>query len=156
MLDFVEKFPPALLAYENPDEITQPSKAKHFVAPWFTNADQLVNDLAARHYEVQTSSSQSPLYGLPATRLRFLAVAFYSGQDSAIDFHRRSIDRTLTTFTMYLDLCQRKAECLTNYIYPDEHPRVVEYYDELMAAKEKEESKPANKEERRESAHVVP
>ena len=60
MLNFLDLFPPAVLVYENSDEITHPPKGKQFDAPVFTNADQLVNDLTQRQFEVQTTSTESP------------------------------------------------------------------------------------------------
>ena len=105
--------------------------------PWFTNADQLVNDFNARHFEVQTTSNESPEYGLPNARLRFLAVAFYHGPETAIDYRDRSIERSLNTFTRYLELCKRTPECLTKYRHPDGHLRVESYFAELQTAKKR-------------------
>ena len=71
MLEFLDQCPPAVLVYENSDEITHPPKGQPFDAPQFTNADQLVNDLNARQFEVQTTSNDSPEDGVPNSRLLF-------------------------------------------------------------------------------------
>ena len=98
-----------------------------------SDADLFVKALQDRNYECQTASINATKYGSAATRQRFLAASCYTGQETALNFHDRSVDDVLRTFVKYLTLCERRAEDCSKFLLPDNHPAVEAYYQHKKA-----------------------
>ena len=87
--------------------------------------DSVKTNWQSTGYEVQVVNTNSQTFGLPQNRVWIVVVALNTLDPQEFSFDARAVEKVFITFRALLQLCYRKPECASAFLYDDDH-RFVE------------------------------
>ena len=122
---YIEAHRPTIILFENVDGIDETKEWCQQSQSDVSDMDVICSQWHSRGYETQKVESNASQFGLPAARKRLLAMAVLCHASPSVVFGDRPVDQVFQTLRSLIKVGERKSECATKAISPENDDNVL-------------------------------